>query len=62
MIGALGYGYHRYKTRGFLVSPSLFIMQLRVGAQAAVVGCITCGMVYNMVQQHILKKKKEPEH
>ncbi|OXU25395.1 hypothetical protein TSAR_016985 [Trichomalopsis sarcophagae] len=62
MIGALGYGYNRYKTKGFLVSPSLFLMQLRVGAQAMVVGCITCGMIYNMVQQHLLKKKNEPEH
>ncbi|KAJ8672782.1 hypothetical protein QAD02_004042 [Eretmocerus hayati] len=61
MVGALGLGYRRYKTQGYLVSPSLFIMQLRVAAQSAVVGCLMCGMIYNTLDKHYLSKKEKKE-
>lgn len=60
LIGACSYGAYRYKTKGMTFTPSLFLIQLRVGAQATVVGCLTLAMVYRMVDQHILKKDKEP--
>ncbi|XP_014238910.1 uncharacterized protein LOC106660453 [Trichogramma pretiosum] len=59
MVGACSYGYMRYKTRGVLHSTSLFLMQLRVGAQAMVVGTISIGMVYNAVNQYNLRKEKQ---
>ena len=59
MGGACGYGYWRYKTRGVLHSTSLFLMQLRVGAQSMVIGTLCIGMLYNMVQQQYKKKEKK---
>lgn len=59
MCSAVGYGYWRFKNKGYLISPSLFLMQLRVGAQSAVVGCIMVGMIYKMVNEHLLNKKTD---
>ncbi|XP_014216239.1 uncharacterized protein LOC106645011 [Copidosoma floridanum] len=56
MSGALGYGFYRWRTKGFLVSPSLFLIQLRVGAQSAAIGCIIVAMTYNLVDKYIFKK------
>jgi hypothetical protein len=59
MLGTIGYGGWRYKTKGFKFNASLFLMQLRVGAQSVVVGCITVGLLYNMYLKPIVSDKKE---
>lgn len=37
------------------MSPSVFLMQLRVGAQGVAVGALTLGMAYTMYHQFIKK-------
>lgn len=39
------------------MSPSVFLMQLRVGAQGVAVGALALGMVYHMINEYVLKKK-----
>ncbi|XP_019867700.1 HIG1 domain family member 1A, mitochondrial isoform X2 [Aethina tumida] len=53
---AVGYGAYAFKNRGKM-SPSVYLMHLRVGAQGAAVGSLTLGLLYTMINEHILKKK-----
>ncbi|KAJ3660985.1 hypothetical protein Zmor_005411 [Zophobas morio] len=53
---AVGYGAYMFKNRGKM-SPSVYLMHLRVGAQGAAVASLTVGLIYTMINEHILKKK-----
>ena len=55
MIGAVGYGAYTFKQRGKM-SPSVFLMHLRVKAQGMVVGAITLGIGYTLFKDYIWKK------
>ena len=55
-IAATAYGAYKFRQRGSM-STSVFLMQLRVGAQGAVVGCLTLGLAYTMANEYLLKKK-----
>ncbi|GJQ77160.1 hypothetical protein Trydic_g14837 [Trypoxylus dichotomus] len=57
LVAAVGYGAYRFNKRGKM-SPSVFLMQLRVGAQGIAVGALTLGLAYTMINEHILKKKQ----
>ena len=57
-VAAAGIGAYKYKHRGNM-STSVFLMQLRVAAQGAVVGCLTLGLAYGMYNQYFNKKTKE---
>lgn len=57
LVTAVGYGVYKFNKRGKM-SPSVFLMQLRVGAQGVAVGALTLGLLYTMVNEHILKKKQ----
>lgn len=48
------YGVYKYKHRGTM-STSVFLMQLRVGAQGTVVACLTAGIAYTLVRQYLMK-------
>ena len=61
LIGTCIYGYRRYKTQGYKISPSMYVLQLRVAAQSVVVGALTCLMVWNMVEKNILHKEDTPK-
>lgn len=39
------------------MSPSVFLMQLRVSAQGVAVGALTLGLLYTMAKQHLMKKE-----
>lgn len=52
---AVGYGAYKFSRRGKM-SPSVFLMQLRVGAQGVAVGTLTLGLLYNIITEHVLKK------
>lgn len=53
---ACAVGAYKYKHRGSM-STSVFLMQLRVAAQGAVVSCLTLGLAYSMVDEYIIHKK-----
>ncbi|XP_044253841.1 HIG1 domain family member 1A, mitochondrial-like [Tribolium madens] len=53
---AVGYGAYMFKNRGNM-STSVYLMHLRVGAQGAAVASLTVGLIYTMINEHILKKK-----
>ncbi|CAH0546876.1 unnamed protein product [Brassicogethes aeneus] len=53
---AVGYGIYAFKNRGKM-STSVYLMHLRVGAQGAAVASLTMGLLYTMINEHILKKK-----
>lgn len=53
---ACAYGAYMFKRRGKM-SPSVFLMQLRVGAQGLAVGTLTLGLAYTMFNEHYLKKR-----
>lgn len=40
------------------MSTSVYLMQLRVGAQGAAVGALTVGLVYTMAQRYLSDKKE----
>ncbi|XP_069684709.1 HIG1 domain family member 1A, mitochondrial-like [Periplaneta americana] len=48
------YGIYKYKHRGNM-STSVFLMQLRVGAQGTVVACLTAGIGYSLLKQYVFK-------
>ncbi|XP_030759918.1 HIG1 domain family member 1B-like isoform X2 [Sitophilus oryzae] len=51
---AVAYGAYAYKNKGKM-STSVYLMQLRVGAQGAAIGALTLGMLYTMYKQHIAR-------
>lgn len=53
---AVGYGIYAYRNKGNM-STSVYLMQLRVGAQGAAVGVLTVGLVYAMGRQYFTSKK-----
>lgn len=48
------YGAYKYKHRGTM-STSVFLMQLRVGAQGTVVACLTAGIAYTLFRDYFMK-------
>ncbi|XP_044754974.1 HIG1 domain family member 1A, mitochondrial-like isoform X2 [Coccinella septempunctata] len=53
---AVAYGAYMFKNKGKM-STSVYLMHLRVGAQGAAVGALTCGLAYTMVKQYIFKEE-----
>lgn len=53
---AVAYGVYMFKKRGKM-STSVYLMQLRVGAQGAAVGSLTLGLIYTMYKQHFERKE-----
>lgn len=49
-----GIGIYKWKTKK--IPTSLFIVQLRVAAQSAAIGCLSMGMLYHMYKDYISKK------
>ncbi|CAB3369727.1 HIG1 domain family member 1A, mitochondrial-like [Cloeon dipterum] len=58
LIGAVGYGAYSYRNRGNM-STSVYLMQLRVSAQSAVVVCLTVGIGYSLFKDFILPKMEK---
>nr|XP_021154265.1 HIG1 domain family member 1A, mitochondrial isoform X1 [Columba livia] len=54
----VGYGLYRLKHRGEM-KMSLHLIHMRVAAQGFVVGAITCGVLYSMFREHLMKPKEE---
>ncbi|CAH1983523.1 unnamed protein product [Acanthoscelides obtectus] len=54
---SVAYGAYAFKNRGKM-STSVYLMHLRVGAQGAAVGSLTLGLLYTMIQQHVLHRKE----
>ncbi|KAJ8970146.1 hypothetical protein NQ317_013984 [Molorchus minor] len=54
---AVAYGAYAFKNRGKM-STSVYLMHLRVGAQGIAVGSLTLGLLYTMINEHILKRNK----
>jgi len=57
---ACAYGAYAFKRRGQM-SPSVFFMQLRVGAQGLAVGTLTLGLGYTMYNEYIKSSDKKEE-
>ncbi|XP_030373784.1 HIG1 domain family member 1C [Scaptodrosophila lebanonensis] len=66
LIGIAGFvaagliGAYKYKHRGTM-STSVFLMQLRVAAQSAVVGTLTLGLAYTMAKEYIFDKQPKKD-
>lgn len=58
LLTACAIGAYKFKRRGEM-STSVFLMQLRVAAQGTVVGCLTLGLAYNMLNEYVLNPKKK---
>lgn len=55
----LGIGAYKYRSRGNM-STSMFLMQLRVASQGTVVGALTIGIIYSMLNEYVWNKKETP--
>ncbi|NXO56408.1 HIG1A protein, partial [Aramus guarauna] len=53
----VGYGLYRLKHRGDM-KMSLHLIHVRVAAQGFVVGAITCGVLYSMFREYVVKPKE----
>lgn len=53
----VGYGLYKLKHRGN-TKMSLHLIHMRVAAQGFVVGAITCGVLYSMFREHVIKPKE----
>ncbi|NWQ61215.1 HIG1A protein, partial [Neopipo cinnamomea] len=53
----VGYGLYRLKHRGEM-KMSLHLIHMRVAAQGFVVGAITCGVLYSMFRDYVVKPKE----
>lgn len=51
LICGVSYGAYKYRSKGKM-STSIFLMQLRVGAQGLAVGTLMVGLIYTMVKEH----------
>ncbi|XP_015185365.1 PREDICTED: uncharacterized protein LOC107071144 [Polistes dominula] len=58
LLAACAIGAYKFKHRGNM-PVSLYLLQFRVLAQGSVIGCITAGMLYHMVNEHVLHKGKK---
>ncbi|GJQ77159.1 hypothetical protein Trydic_g14836 [Trypoxylus dichotomus] len=58
LVAAVAFGAYKFNKRGKM-SPSVFLMQLRVGAQGVAVGALTVGLIVTMANQYLSKKKEE---
>jgi len=58
MLGAIGWGAYSFKNRGQM-STSVFLMHLRVKAQGMVVGAMTLGVGWMLINDYVLKKPSE---
>ncbi|NXI44729.1 HIG1A protein, partial [Galbula dea] len=56
-VAVVGYGLYRLKHRGNM-KMSLHLIHMRVAAQGFVVGALTCGVLYSMFREHLLKPKE----
>ncbi|KAM9387346.1 HIG1 domain family member 1A, mitochondrial isoform 1-T3 [Phaethornis superciliosus] len=56
-VAVVGYGLYKLKHRGNL-KLSLHLIHMRVAAQGFVVGAITCGVLYSVLQEYVLKPKE----
>ncbi|KAK9752934.1 Hypoxia induced protein conserved region [Popillia japonica] len=57
LVAAVAFGAYKFNKRGKM-SPSVFLMQLRVGAQGVAVGALTVGLLITMANQYLHKKDK----
>ncbi|KAF6207628.1 hypothetical protein GE061_016075 [Apolygus lucorum] len=57
LVGAVIYGAYQYKNRGKM-STSVYLMQLRVGAQSMVVGTLALGVTFNLINEAFFKKRE----
>nr|CAD7424420.1 unnamed protein product [Timema monikensis] len=57
-IIACAVGAYKFKRRGDM-SMSVFLMQLRVAAQGTVVGFLTLGLGYSMINEYLIKPKSK---
>lgn len=57
-LAAVAYGAYKFNKRGKM-SPSLFLMQLRVGAQGVAVGALTLAVIYSIVNERLLGRKSD---
>nr|CAH7767688.1 unnamed protein product [Callosobruchus chinensis]CAH7767877.1 unnamed protein product [Callosobruchus chinensis] len=55
---AVVYGVYAFKNRGKM-STSVYLMHLRLGAQGAAVGSLMLGLIYTIIDQHVIHRKKE---
>ncbi|XP_031463760.1 HIG1 domain family member 1A, mitochondrial [Phasianus colchicus] len=53
----VGYGLYKLKHRGN-TKMSLHLIHMRVAAQGFVVGAITCGVLYSMFREYVIKPKE----
>lgn len=60
LAAACAVGAYKFKRRGAM-SPSVFLMQLRVAAQGTVVGCLTLGLAYTMANEFLWNKNQPSE-
>ncbi|NWS98315.1 HIG1A protein, partial [Mionectes macconnelli] len=56
-VAVVGYGLYRLKHRGNM-KMSLHLIHMRVAAQGFVVGAITCGVLYSMFRDYVVKPKE----
>ncbi|NXS06488.1 HIG1A protein, partial [Neodrepanis coruscans] len=56
-VAVVGYGLYRLKHRGDM-KMSLHLIHMRVAAQGFVVGAITCGVLYSMFRDFVVKPKE----
>ncbi|XP_015112145.1 HIG1 domain family member 1A, mitochondrial [Diachasma alloeum] len=59
-FGTLAVGVYKYKQRPKNLGTAFFLVQLRVAAQGAVIGCLSIGMIYGMLSRHVFKTDEKP--
>lgn len=57
-LGAVLYGIYAYNRRGEM-STSVYLMKFRVVAQSAVVCTLGVGIIYSMINEHLLPRFQE---
>ncbi|NXG01310.1 HIG1A protein, partial [Sakesphorus luctuosus] len=53
----VGYGLYKLKHRGDM-KMSLHLIHMRVAAQGFAVGALTCGVLYSMFREYVVKPKE----
>ncbi|KAK0161063.1 hypothetical protein PV327_009580 [Microctonus hyperodae] len=57
-----GIGAYKYKSRPKGMSTATFLVRLRVAAQSVVVGSLTVGMAYGMINKYVLNNNDEKKN
>ena len=62
MLGVVGYSLFNYKNKSAATKTSIYVIQTRVAAQGVVIGLLTLGCFYRIINALIYPESRKPKN